>query len=91
MGTDTFGYGTLALSATVIAIAAVQIRTEIPRLAPVGIGLGLVLAAIGIATLAGREWGFDAARDRPVLGLVTVFGTVAGFGLVVTSVMLLIG
>ena len=91
MGTDTFGYGSLALALVVVAIAAGQLRHEIPRLAPVGVGIAVVLAGSAVATLAGRGYGFDADRDRPLLGLVTVFGTVAGFGLVVTSAMLLLG
>ena len=91
MGSDTFGYGSLALAVVLVAIAAVQLRHEIPPLAAVGVVTGVVLAVIGAVTLAGRGYGFDADRDRPFLGLVTVFGTVAGFGLVVTSVMLLIG
>ena len=91
MGSDTFGYGSLALAVVLVAIAAVQLRHEIPPLAAVGVVTGVVLAVVGAVTRAGRRSGFDADRDRPFLGLVTVFGTVAGFGLVVTSVMLLIG
>lgn len=91
MGTDTFGYGSLALAVVLVVIAAVQFRHEIPRLAALGVATGVVLAGIGGLTLAGKGYGFDADRDRPLLGLVTVFGTVAGFGLVVTSIMLLIG
>ena len=57
-------------------------------LAGLGGGLGVLVAGLAAVVGSGRGIDHDPAADNLFVGVLLVFGSVAGFGLVVGAVML---
>lgn len=88
--TRRFAVGLLVLAAVTLSAAAWLFDHHHPTLAAIGGVVGGAVGVVGILSLIDR--GFDLSPDAQnrVLGVLTVFGSVGAFGLIVAAVMLLI-
>lgn len=83
-----FGVGLLVLALANLGFVAWQLGHH-AELVAIGVVNGIVLGVLGGLTASGRYGFVDGGQNR-LLGVATVFGAVAGFGLVVVALMLAI-
>lgn len=78
------------LAAVTLSAAAWLFDHHHPTLAALGAGVGAVVGVVGVLSMIGRGFDLSPGAQNRVLGVLTVFGSVGAFGLIVAAVMLLI-
>lgn len=84
------GLGLVAVAVAVLAGAAWLLDHHHPTLAGVSVLVGVVVGGLGAVVASGRGIDHAPDADNRVVGVLVVFGSVAGFGTVVAVLMLLV-